>query len=256
MSVTPNQLQRYLDKLLNSESISDYCPNGLQIEANDKKINTIVSGVTASLALINQAIKEKADALLVHHGFFFKGEPEALTSWKFQRIEKLIKHNICLFAYHLPLDIHPVYGNNAQLAKGLSFDIIDNFDTGTTPALGIITKAKTPFSAEKLALHIEQTLKRKPLLIESDYAPKQIETIGICTGGAQDFISYAKKSNLDAYISGEISERTTHLARELGIHYFACGHHATERYGVKALGEHLSQAFNIQHKFIDIDNPA
>ncbi|MCF6775779.1 Nif3-like dinuclear metal center hexameric protein [Thiotrichales bacterium 19X7-9] len=255
MSVTQFDLTKYLDNLLQKEPIKDYCPNGLQIDSHNKTINKLISGVTASESLINQAIKEDADALVVHHGLFFKGEPQTITSWKFKRIEKLIKHNISLYAYHLPLDVHPIYGNNVQLAKELNLNITGTFETDTQPALGLTTEVTSSIELNALAKHIESSLLRKPLVIQSDYIPDSIKHIGICTGGAQGFISYAKNAQLDVYISGEISERTTHLAKELGIHYIAAGHHATERYGIKALGEHIAQFFNLEHKFIDIDNP-
>ncbi|MCF6764660.1 Nif3-like dinuclear metal center hexameric protein [Thiotrichales bacterium 19S3-7] len=256
MSVTQFELTKYLDTLLESQPIKDYCPNGLQIDSHNKTISKLISGVTASESLIDEAIKQQADAIIVHHGLFFKGEPQTITSWKFKRIEKLIKHNISLYAYHLPLDIHPVYGNNVQLADKLGLKITGKFDTLTQVALGITTELEIATTLDHFSEHIASILSRKPIIIQSEHIPNTIKTVGICTGGAQDFISQAKEARLDAYISGEISERTTHLAKELGIHYIAAGHHATERYGVESLGNHIAQYFDVNHIFIDIENPA
>lgn len=244
----------YIDSLLQPKLINDYCPNGLQVQGKDM-IETIVTGVTASDCLIKQAVEANADALIVHHGMFFKGELETITGWKYKRIQKLIKHDISLIAYHLPLDIHPVYGNNIQLAQRLNLTPISEFDTNTKPFLGLIAKTQAPLDVMQLSQTIESTLKRTPTVINANTNEK-IQTIGICTGSAQDFITHAKAANCDLYLSGEISERTTHLARELGIHYIAAGHHATERFGVLSLGEHLAKHFRINHQFIDIDNPA
>ncbi|MFZ9036220.1 MAG: Nif3-like dinuclear metal center hexameric protein [Francisellaceae bacterium] len=246
-------LQSYLCKYLRSNEIKDYCPNGLQVEGK-AEIQTIVTGVTACQALIDAAIQKKADAIIVHHGYFWKGEPYPITGMRYRRIASLIKQDLNLFAYHLPLDIHPEIGNNVMLAKKLKLNIIGEFDTATTPSYGIMCEPYRALNLEALSTNIHEALKRQALVI-----PANIETpirkIAICTGGAQDFIEAAFHAGADVYISGEASERTTHMARELPIHYIAAGHHATERYGIEALGEHLARQFDLQHYFVDIDNP-
>nr|WP_162902345.1 Nif3-like dinuclear metal center hexameric protein [Facilibium subflavum] len=246
-----NELKRHLDEILAVNEIQDYCPNGLQVQGK-KEIQTIITGVTASLALIEKAIEMKADAIIVHHGYFWKNESYPITGMKYQRISQLIKHDINLFAYHLPLDIHPSCGNNAQLAKRLDLKVLGPFDTNTHPSYGIICQS-TAISTDQLASNIEKVLDRAPLVVGPD--KEQISKIALCTGGAQDFIEQAFHAGAEVYISGEISERTTHIANELGITYIAAGHHATERYGINALGEHLAKQFKIDHHFIDINNP-
>ena len=245
--------QNYLKNLLESTPIKDYCPNGLQVEGK-KEIKRIVTGVTASLKLINAAIEHQADALLVHHGYFWKGEAYPITGIKYARIASLIKHDLNLFAYHLPLDIHPIFGNNVMLAETLGLEVSGELNTGTMPSYGILCQSDHRLSLAELGTTITQKLKRTPLIIQGTAKP--INNIAICTGGAQDFIEFAHAAGADVYISGEISERTTHLAQELGISYIAAGHHATERYGIKALGNHLAEKFLLTHQFIDIDNPA
>ena len=244
-------LEVYLHKLLSIGAIrTDYCINGLQIEGK-KSVNNIVTGVTASLDLIKTAITKRADAILVHHGYFWQGEDQVITGIKYERIKLLIKHDINLFAYHLPLDVHPEFGNNVQLANLLDLKVTESFDTGTTPSYGVICQKK--ITLNKLISTITDRLKRKPLVVGK--VPLKIHKIAICTGSAQGLIEYAYKAGADVYISGEISERTTLLARELGITYISAGHHATERYGIQALGHHVAQNFRLIHDFIDIDNP-
>ena len=245
------QLQSYLDEFLKTKELTDYCPNGLQVEGKTE-IKTIVTGVSANLALIKAAIKEQADAIIVHHGYFWKGESYEITGMKYQRIAALINHNINLFAYHLPLDIHPQLGNNVMLAQKLECKVIAEFDTNTQPSYGVLCQSQ-PISLEALKQKIEKNLKRTPMAVGPN--KEVIQKIAICTGGAQDFVEAAFDAGADVYISGEISERTTHIANELGISYIAAGHHATERYGIKALGEHLEHKFQLIHHFIDIDNP-
>ncbi|WP_395946962.1 Nif3-like dinuclear metal center hexameric protein [Caedibacter taeniospiralis] len=243
-------LEVYINSLLNSTLINDYAPNGLQVEG-EKTINTIVSGVSASLELIEEAIKKNADAILVHHGYFWKGEPSVITGIKYQRVKMLIQNNLNLFGYHLPLDIHPELGNNVQLAKLLNLNILGEFNTDTTPSYGLM--CQQTLRLDTLIEKLSTTLKRQPLVV--GLQKPDINKIAICTGGAQDFIEHAYRAGADVYISGEISERTTLFARELGITYISAGHHATERYGIQALGQHLAQKFNLAHYFIDIDNP-
>ncbi len=246
------QLETVLNQLLTPQIIKDYCPNGLQVEGA-VEVNTIITGVTASQELIDRAIDEKAEALLVHHGYFWKGEPEPIKGMKYRRIRALIEHGINLYAYHLPLDIHPIVGNNAQLASRLGITDVTNLET-SSPSIAMQGQFQHPISCEELSTRLDKALNRTPMHI-SHSGSSMIRRIGWCTGGGQDYIDLAADSGLDAFISGEISERTVHSARELGIHYFAAGHHATERYGVKALGEWLATEHDVSVTFIDIDNP-
>lgn len=247
------QLEILLNQTLSPQLVKDYCPNGLQVEGK-KTVKKIVTGVTASQALIEAAIDAKADAILVHHGYFWKGESQPITGMKGKRIRFLIQNDINLYAYHLPLDIHPQLGNNAQLAQLLDIETQGGLE-GHPQSVAMFGAFKTPLSGQELSQKIETVLNRKPLHISPDEQDKEIKTVGWCTGGGQDYIELAAQSGLDAFISGEISERTTYIARELGIHYFAAGHHATERYGIKALGEWLAKEHGFDVTFIDIDNP-
>ena len=253
MTVSRDELQSYLAALLQCDQIGDYCPNGLQV-AGASSIHTLVSGVTASQALLDHAVARGADALLVHHGYFWKGESAVVTGMKRRRLATLLAHEINLFAYHLPLDVHPEYGNNVQLAALLNLKPCGELETGTSPNIGIIAEPEIPWEAADLFAHIQRRLGRTPVYVNAGELP--IRRIGICTGAAQGLIHHAADAGLDAFISGEISEPTAHVARERGIHYFAAGHHATERYGALALGRHLEQRFSLQHQFVDIDNPA
>lgn len=250
---TPNQLAELCDHLLLANEFKDYCPNGLQVDA-DTPIEKIVTGVTACQALIDKAVEQNAQAILVHHGYFWKNEPEVLTSLKGKRIRTLLQNNLSLIAYHLPLDAHPTLGNNAGLAKTLDLNIVGALFPHEKHPVGNVAICN-PILADDFAQQIAQKLHRTPTHIKSS-PNKLLKTIGLCTGGAQDMITQAAQMGCDAFISGEISERTTHLARELGIDYFACGHHATETFGVKALGEHLAHNYGFEVVFVDIDNPA
>ena len=247
------QLEKILNQKLSPQLIKDYSPNGLQVEGKSE-IKTIVTGVTASQALIDKAVELEADALLVHHGYFWKGEPEPIRGMKGKRIRTLIKNDINLLGYHLPLDIHPELGNNAELARLLSIKVEGGLE-GHPQSVAMFGRFKQPMTGAELADKISHALGREPLHIAPDNANKLIETIGWCTGGGQDYIELAAQHGLDAFVSGEISERTTYSARELDIHYFAAGHHATERYGIKALGEWLANEYGLNVTFIDIDNP-
>ncbi len=249
------EISNYINDFLKIDKIRDYCPNGLQIDAstgNNHQITKIITGVSANMALINIAHNKGADAILVHHGFFWKGEPPCLTGIKGNRIKQLFNNGISLLAYHLPLDIHPQIGNNILLAKELNIEIQGTFCKNGNYDIAIYGKLPQPMSTEEFTHIITSKLNRKPHHISSN---KMISTVGICTGAAQDCIEEAAELNLDAFISGEISERTPHLAQELNINYFAAGHHATETFGIKALGEHIQSIFNISVEFINIDNP-
>ena len=260
VSISPSQLANQLDDLLTVAEFHDYCPNGLQVDAG-QAIQHIVTGVTASQALIEKAIEQKAQAIMVHHGYFWKGEPAPLVGMKGNRIRLLMQHGISLLAYHLPLDAHPTLGNNVQLAKSLGWDSVDKDGNNTFKPLyplekhsiGNIVTVTQPLTTEALFNQLATTLNRQPLHLTG--GNQHISRIGICTGGAQDMIEQAALMGCQAYISGEVSERTTHLACELGIDYFACGHHATERGGIIALGNYVKQHYNLSVNFIDIDNP-
>jgi len=245
-------LVEYCDRLLEADRFHDYCPNGLQVEGR-AEVARVVSGVTASQALIEAAVKQSADLLLVHHGYFWKGEDPTLTGIKQRRVRALLDKDISLLAYHLPLDAHPELGNNACLAARLGWVEEGRFGDGREPDLACFGHPEKVLSAREMAAHILGGLDREPLLVEA--GPALIKTIGWCTGAAQSYLEAAARRGLDAFVSGEISEPCVHIAREYGIHYFAAGHHATERYGVQALGEHLAGQFGIQHISIDIDNP-
>jgi dinuclear metal center YbgI/SA1388 family protein len=243
----------YLDGVLNVANIADYCPNGLQIQGS-ADVKKIISGVSACQLLIERAIAERADMLLVHHGFFWKDENQRLIDIKYFRIAALIKHDINLLAYHLPVDMHNVYGNNVMLAQKLAITLVPD-QTDDMVFAGTLVNA---VSVVEFIARVENALNRKPLYVgpfEFDNSFNLIRKVAICSGGAESYIHRAYDLGVDAFITGEISEKTVHIARELGLHLFAAGHHATERYGIQALGDHLAEKFKLEHKFIDIANP-
>jgi dinuclear metal center YbgI/SA1388 family protein len=250
---TLREVVDYTNTLLAVGHFQDYCPNGLQVEGRPE-VGLLVSGVTASQALIEAAITAGADAVLVHHGYFWKGEDPCITGMKRLRLQRLLGAKTSLLAYHLPLDAHPELGNNAQLARVLGLETRGTFG-GDDGGAGLVHYGypEPAMEAAALAAHISRALGRAPLHIPG--GRDLIHSVGWCTGAAQSWIEAAAKRGLDAFISGEISEQTVHVARECGIHYFAAGHHATERFGVQALGDHLADRFAIAHRFIDIENP-
>ena len=239
----------YTRQLLQVERYADYCPNGLQLEGR-ASIKKIVSGVTASMALLESAKNAGADAILVHHGYFWKNEDATIVGLKRNRIKFLLENNISLLAYHLPLDAHPELGNNAQLAQKLGLEVKSWQGNQGLVGLGILPSAA---SLQEFSKHVENQLQRTPLVIGD--MNKSIKNVAWCTGGAQGYMQDAIDLGVDLFISGEVSEQTYHLAQESGVAYIAAGHHATERYGVQALGEHLAQHFGINHEYIEIDNP-
>jgi dinuclear metal center YbgI/SA1388 family protein len=245
------RLENILNQHLESFKFKDYCPNGLQVEGRSE-VKRIVTGVTACQALIDQAIEHKADAILVHHGFFWKNEAAVVTGMKRRRLQALLNHDINLYGYHLPFDVHPELGKNAQLAKRLGITLKRGLEAWDPRSVAMVGKLEEPISGEEFALRIEQVLQRKPLHIANGH---NIQKVGICTGGGQSYLGLAAEQGLDAFISGEISENTVHTAREMGIDYFAAGHHATERYGAQALGEWLAETHDLDVTFIDVDNP-
>ena len=253
MKVSLKALVAAADEILEPAQFNDYCPNGLQVAGSDQ-VARIVSGVTASQALIEAAIAENADAILVHHGYFWRGEDPCIVGMKRNRLALLLANNISLIAYHLPLDAHPVLGNNAQLAKRLGIEVDGGLDANHSRSVGNVGYLAEAVSADVFAEHVRRVLGRTPLLEVGHDRP--IKRIAWCTGGAQSYIDKAVAAGVDAYLSGEVSEPTILAARELGIHYIAAGHHATERYGIQALAENLADRFGLYHRFIDIDNPA
>lgn len=250
--ITRQALNTYLDTFLNVENMQDYAPNGLQVEGKSE-IARIVTGVSACQVLLDAAVDHNADAIIVHHGYFWRAEKPQLTQMKQRRIKTLLTHDINLFAYHLPLDVHAQVGNNVQLAQLMQWQIVSELASGTTPNIGLVGELAEAMSVTAFAQHLQQQLSREPLTVVG--GERLIKTLAWCSGAAQDFIEHAAQAGVDAYVSGEISERTFHAAKELGIHYFAAGHHATERGGIQALGQHLSDKFDVDVQFIDIDNP-
>lgn len=243
------ELNNYLTQFLQPERFSDYCPNGLQVEGR-QEVQKIVTGVTASLALLERAAIANADAIFVHHGYFWRGETTTVTGIKMRRLKFLLAHDINLFAYHLPLDAHAEIGNNVMLGHVLGLDITGWLDDKNLIAWSAL---KEPQPLQMIVDHLSDKLKR-PLQVIGD-ATNLVSTVAWCTGAAQGYIEEAIDKNIDVFISGEISEQTVHLARESKTAYIAAGHHATERYGIQALGVHLAKKFSLQHEFIDIDNP-
>lgn len=264
-SLSIRTVEHYTNELLNIKSFQDYCPNGLQVEGKPE-ISRLVSGVTASVDFIKAAIELKADALLVHHGYFWKNEAASIAGIKHQRISALMQHQMNLLAYHLPLDCHPVLGNNAQLAKALTIDQQGPLDPHKPELPGNVGQFDQPLTLAELQQRIRHTLNREPLIIPGcpysegnhqrlDDNGIKVQRVGWCTGGAQSYFETAIAAGVEVFITGEISEPQVHLARESGVTFVAAGHHATERGGAKALGEHLAEHFGLWHEFVDIDNP-
>ena len=245
------EIELHLAALLQVDRFKDYGPNGLQVEGR-ASVQCVVSGVTASLALIEAAIADGADTILVHHGLFWRGQDGRITGWLRQRLALLLAHNINLYAYHLPLDAHPTLGNNAQLGLQLGLAADGTFGE---QGLGCIGPAAAHAAGDTAALAARVTLAlgRQPVLLPGDGRP--LRRIAWCTGGAQGYFEGAIAAGADAFLTGEISEPQAHIARETGVAFLACGHHATERYGAPAVGAHLAATFGLQHRFIDIDNP-
>ena len=253
MTIQRSQLDSELNQLLRPQQFRDYCPNGLQVEGRHE-IQTLVTGVTASQHLIERAIEEGADGILVHHGYFWKGEDQTITGMKKNRIALLLESEVNLFAYHLPLDMHASLGNNAQLGELLGFYY--EYSVGRPADLDIVfvgnvTEDKT---LQQLTATITNKLQRSPTVIGDPEKP--VARVAWCTGAAQSYFDVAIAAGVDVFITGEISEPSAHMARESGVAFIAAGHHATERYGVKAVGAHVAEKLGFKHRFIDIDNPA
>lgn len=251
MAVALHTLVGETDRFLDVARIVDYCPNGLQVEGR-AEVRRIVSGVTASQALLDAAVEARADLVLVHHGYFWKNENPCIVGMKQRRLKTLLSHDISLLAYHLPLDLHPEVGNNVQLARRLGLAVEGSLEPGNPRAIGLVGSLPQALSPADFAAQVSAALGREPLLVPGD---GPIRRVAWCTGAAQGYIDQAIAAGVDAYLTGEVSEATVHSARENGISFLAAGHHATERYGVQALGEWLAQRFGLEHRFVDCDNP-
>ena len=250
MACSRQQLSEFLDNLLEPERFQDYCPNGLQVEGKNE-IHRLVTGVTASQALVDEAIKRRADAILVHHGYFWRGEQPCLTGMKARRIRSLLSAGINLFAYHLPLDWHPRVGNNVTLGEIMGVEgcgPLNPADTNTPVFKGRLSPEIT---VQTLAARLLDGLGREPLVIGEG----NVNSIAWCTGAGQGYLDAAADAGADVFVTGEVSEQSVHTARERGIAFIAAGHHATERYGVQALGAEAAKCLGITHDFIEIDNP-
>ncbi|SEQ99490.1 dinuclear metal center protein, YbgI/SA1388 family [Azotobacter beijerinckii] len=251
MPVALSVLVEAADRYLAAAGMPDYCPNGLQVEGR-AQVGRIVTGVTASQALLDAAVEFQADLVLVHHGYFWKSENPCVVGMKQRRLKTLLVNDISLVAYHLPLDVHPEVGNNVQLSRRLGLAVEGPLEPENPRSVGLVGSLAQALAPREFAALVAQVLGREPLLIEAD---RPIRRIAWCTGAAQGYIEQAIAAGVDAYMTGEVSESTVHSARENGISFLAAGHHATERYGVQALGEWLAQRFCLEHCFVDCDNP-
>ncbi|VFP84544.1 GTP cyclohydrolase 1 type 2 homolog [Candidatus Erwinia haradaeae] len=245
-----SELENQVNKLLHSSSCSDIVPNGLQVEGR-RQIKKVITGVTACYDLLHEAVCVKADAVVVHHGFFWKKECVRIKGMKQRRLKILLEHDINLFSWHLPLDIHPKFGNNVKLSELLGIDIKGE----VVKPLVLWGELRHALSVDSLTQRISKALSREPLYCGARNAPSLIKSIAWCSGSGHVFVDAAAAFGVDAFLSGEVSEQTVHSAREQGLHFFSAGHHATERGGVKALGEWLAREYNLDVRFVDIDNP-
>jgi dinuclear metal center YbgI/SA1388 family protein len=252
MTISLLELQSHLEQLLEPGRFKDYCPNGLQVEGRPG-VSRLVTGVTASQALVDEAVAWGADAILVHHGYFWNGENQAIVGMKRRRVKALLDADVSLLAYHLPLDAHPDLGNNVCLGKLMGISEALPLEPHVVDGLGCIGMLSSPLPARLLIERINQFTARQCLHIGDGELP--VQRVAWCTGAAQNYLDAAVVAGADMFVTGEISEQSVHIAREEGIHFVSAGHHATERYGVQAVGEHLAEKFGLVHHFIDIDNP-
>lgn len=254
MSTDLPEICQYLDAFLQPERFQDYCPNGLQVEGRTR-IKRLATGVTACQSLLDAAIAWEADAVLVHHGYFWRGEAPQVVGMKRRRLATLLTNEVSLLAYHLPLDAHPEVGNNACLGRliGILPGAQESLQPGVASAVGNVGNLPQVMRAAELAALLAAITGRPPLHVGDPGAP--VRRVAWCTGAAQDYIHSAITAGADVFVTGEASEQTVHVAREEGIQFIAAGHHATERYGVQALGEHLASRFSLEHRFFDVDNP-
>lgn len=246
------ELRNYLDTLLDASRLKDYCPNGLQVEGRPE-VARVLCGVTASQALLDRAVAGGYDAVFVHHGYFWKGEDGTITGFRRQRLRTLLANDISLFAYHLPLDVHPELGNNAQLGRLMGWQAEARFADQDLGWIGRPAAGADGETAACIARSIAARLGRDPLLVGD--GDRVVRRVAWCTGGAQGYFEQAILAGADLYVSGEISEQTVHLARETGVPYIAAGHHATERYGARAVAAHLRERLGLATEFVDLDNP-
>ncbi|MFT5781242.1 MAG: dinuclear metal center YbgI/SA1388 family protein [Pseudomonas sp.] len=251
MAIALTTLVEELERYLSAAKVADFCPNGLQVEGRPQ-VRRIVSGVTASQALLDAAVELEADVVLVHHGYFWKGENPCVVGLKQRRLKTLLANDMSLLAYHLPLDIHPQVGNNVQLAQRLGLVVEGPLEPNNPRNVGLVGSLLEPMTPQDFALRVREVLGREPLLVAGEGL---IHRVGWCTGGGQGYIDQAIAAGVDLYLTGEASEQTFHSAQENGISFIAAGHHATERYGVQALGAYLARRFAIEHVFIDCPNP-
>ncbi len=242
----------YTDQLLAADAVRDWSPNGLQVEGRDE-VRRVMTGVTACQPLLDAAAQWQADVLLVHHGWFWKGEPSRLTGMRLRRVRTVLDGGFSLLAYHLPLDVHVDYGNNAELGRRMGVNVAGRVEAGGIPGLLWHGHLAEPVTAAAFGARLARELDREA--VHMGPTEGSIQHVAWCTGAAHDLIDQAIELGVDAFVTGEAAERTTHLAREQGVHFFAAGHHATERDGVRALGEHLAARFDLEHRFVDIDNP-
>lgn len=252
MAAALDDLTQYLDAYLQSERFSDYSPNGLQVEGR-AHVAKLATGVTASQRLLDRAIDWGADAILVHHGFFWRGESPRVVGMKRRRLAALLRSEVSLLAYHLPLDAHPVLGNNARLGQMMGIGDSEPLHPDDPGAVGNVGSLNRPMAAGELVRQLEEITGRDALHIGDPEG--SVRRIAWCTGAAQGYIEAAVVAGADLFVTGEASEQTVHVAREEGVHFVAAGHHATERFGVQALGDHLAAEFALEHRFFDMDNP-
>ena len=245
-------ITRFLNQYLNSDAIHDYCPNGLQVEGKPT-VERVVCGVTACQQLLDLAVEKKADMVIVHHGYFWKGDAPVVTGLLKSRLATLLRHEINLLTYHLPLDVHAEIGNNVLFGEALGVTESARYQASGVENLLSVGSLPASYSIQQLSQHVHRSLGREPLTIAAGNRP--VKTVAWCTGAAQDLITDAVAHGVDAFISGEISERTVHAATEHGIHYLSAGHHATERYGIKALSALVADKFSVSAEFIDVPNP-
>ncbi len=250
-----SELERKLTELFRPNIFKDYAPNGLQVEGK-QEIRKIVTGVTASMALIDEAIARQADAIVVHHGYFWKGEAPEIVGMKYHRIATLIKNDVNLFGYHLPMDAHLQVGNNANLARALGLHSLRSLEVGKPleESIGVIGELDNEVSPEVFSQRVSQVVGREVLF--ENIGDQNIREVALCTGGAQGYIGKAISGGADVFITGEVSEQTIHIAREEGIHFCAAGHHATECFGPRALAEYINANWDVECEFVDVPNPA
>ena len=251
-SIDRDRLVAYLDDYLDARCGADYCPNGLQVEGRTE-VRKVVTGVSACLELFERAERAQADAVLVHHGIFWKGMPYPLTGVQFRRVESLVRSGINLVAYHLPLDRHPELGNNALAARAFGLLDVEPFGEYEGLPVGVHGRLPEPLSPADLAARAEEVFGQEPRAVPG--GPEEIRSLGMISGAAQQQLWDAVGLGLDAFLTGEASEWVMNVAREAGVHYLACGHYATERLGVRALGEHLADRFGLEVVFVDVPNP-